>query len=223
MFLEGWPIGEASNQQRAQPAVVFIDAGYMAPVVYAFCRESGDRFRPAIGRGACQQYHKERYNRPVQGGATVRWIGEGCHANWLPAEQLLLVETDADYWKTWTHQRLTTPLDKPGAMTLFKAQAIEHLSLAKHLTAETKTEEFIAGKGVVVKWERIRRQNHWFDALYNACVAGHARGVRLVHEKVPAPPSPGPQPERISPSDWLHRHEQHEWGQWLRNNRDRRW
>ena len=45
-------------------------------------------------------------------------------------------------------------------MTLFHAQPNEHLSLAKHLTAETKTEEFIAGKGVVVKWERIRRQNH---------------------------------------------------------------
>ena len=46
------------------------------------------------------------------------------------------------------------------------------------MTAEVKTEEFIAGKGVVVKWERIRRQNHWFDALYNACAAGHGCGVR---------------------------------------------
>ncbi len=36
----------------------------------------------------------------------------------------------------------------------------EHLALAKHLTAEKKTEQFVAGKGVVVKWERLRRQNH---------------------------------------------------------------
>ncbi|WP_145054490.1 hypothetical protein [Lignipirellula cremea] len=42
----------------------------------------------------------------------------------------------------------------------------------------------MAGKGVVAKWERLRRQNHWFDALYNACAAGHACGVRLVE----APP-----------------------------------
>ena len=180
-----------------------IDAGYQSPVVYAFCRESGERFRPAIGRGASQQYRAERYNRPVQGGATVKAIGEGWHANWLPVEKLLLVEVDADHWKTWTHQRLTTPLGKVGAMTLFKAQPVEHLSLAKHLTAETKTEEFVAGKGVITKWERVRRQNHWFDALYNACVAGQAYGVRLVDEKVPEPPPPRPEPERISARDFM--------------------
>jgi len=40
-------------------------------------------------------------------------------------------------------------------MTLFHATAVEHLSLAKHLTAETRTEEFVAGKGVVTRWERL--------------------------------------------------------------------
>ena len=49
--------------------------------------------------------------------------------------------------------------------------------------AEAKIEEFVAGRGVVVKWERLRRQNHWFDALYNACAAGHLCGVRLVGER----------------------------------------
>jgi hypothetical protein len=37
------------------PDAVFIDAGYMAPVVYAFCREAGRRFFPSVGRGAAQQ------------------------------------------------------------------------------------------------------------------------------------------------------------------------
>jgi hypothetical protein len=40
---------------------------------------------------------------------------------------------------------------------------------------------------VVTKWERIRKQNHWFDALYNSCVAGYGCGVRLVDEVVPQP------------------------------------
>jgi Terminase large subunit gpA, endonuclease domain len=212
MFIEGWPVGEAAGQ-HAQPSLVLVDSGYMAPVVYAFCRESGERFRPAIGRGASQQYRNKRYNRPVQGGGTVYCMGEEWHANVLPAENLLLVQANADYWKTWFHQRLTTPLDKPGAMTLFKAQAVEHLSLGKHLTAERKTEEFIAGKGVITKWERIRRQNHWFDALYNACVAGHACGVKLVDEKVAAPPQvPAP---RVSYPDWVDPKE------WLNHGRDR--
>jgi hypothetical protein len=61
---------------------------------------------------------------------------------------------DADYWKSWAHQRLNTPTSQPAALTLFKAPSQEHLSLAKHLTAERKTEEFVAGKGVVTRWER---------------------------------------------------------------------
>ena len=94
-----------------------------------------------------------------------------------------LAEVDADHWKTFAHQRLGTPLDQPGALTLFHAPPVEHLALAKHLTAERTTEEFVAGKGVVTKWERVRRANHWFDALYNACAAGHFCGVRLIGER----------------------------------------
>ena len=72
-------------------------------------------------------------------------------------------------------------------MTFFSALPQEHLALAKHLTAERKTEEFVAGKGVVTKWERLRRQNHWLDALYNACAAGNLCDVRLVDECRPKP------------------------------------
>jgi hypothetical protein len=122
----------------------------------------------------------------------VKQIGEGYHVNRLPAERLLLCEIEADYWKTWIHQRLSTPLGALGAMTLFQASPQEHLAIAKHLTAEVKTEEFVAGKGVVVTWERLRRQNHWFDALYNASAAGHYCGVRLVAE--PPRPTPGFRP-----------------------------
>ncbi len=208
-FMEGWPVGNAGAEQRLQPAQVWIDAGFMTPVVYEFCRGSGERFRPAVGRGASQQYRGEHYNRPKQTGSTVKLIGEGYHAAWLPAERLYLLELDADHWKRWVHQRLTTPLGRPGALTLFRAQPNEHLSLAKHLTAEAKTEEFIAGKGVVVKWELVRRANHWFDALYNACAAGHGCGVRLVQEERPAaPPCPSPQvrhPGWVHPREWLNR------------------
>ncbi len=177
----GWPVGSAHGEV-ATPDQVWVDAGYMTPVVYAFCREAGEKcFRPTVGRGAAQQ-HAQWYNRPKSTGSIVKHIGEGYHFAWLRAESLHLVETDADHWKTWVHARLTNPVDKPGAITLFQANPSEHLALAKHLTAERKTEEFVAGKGVVVKWERLRRQNHWFDALYNACAAGHYRGVRLVQE-----------------------------------------
>ena len=86
--------------------------------------------------------------------------------------------------------------------------------MAKHLTAERKTEEFVAGKGVLTKWERLNRNNHWFDALYNACAAGHGSGVRLVEEK-PEPAQPrtrirSPYSEEndtpwIDPQEWINR------------------
>jgi hypothetical protein len=153
----------------------------MTPVVYSFSRETNNGFLPAVGRGAGQQ-HAQWYNRPTRTGSIVKQVGEGFHINWLPAERLHLIEVDADHWKSWVHQRFATPVGNAGAMTLFQASPQEHLVLAKHLTAETKTDQFIAGKGVVTKWERLRRQNHWFDALYNACAAGYLAGVRLVDE-----------------------------------------
>jgi hypothetical protein len=84
-------------------------------------------------------------------------------------------------------------------MTLFQGTLQDHLAFAKHMTAEVKTEEFIAGKGMVAKWERRRKQNHWFDALYNACAAGHYCSVRLVEEIRPEPkpqPKQAPKPQR---------------------------
>jgi hypothetical protein len=108
-------------------------------------------------------------------------------ADILEREQMRVGEVDADYWKSWLSQRLSTPRDQPGAMTLFQAPPSEHLALSKHLTAERRVEEFLPGRGVVTRWERVRRQNHWLDALYNACAAGHLAGVRLFE---PAPAAP---------------------------------
>jgi hypothetical protein len=187
MIATGWPMGEPRGKPRV-PDRVWADAGYMTEVVYAFCRESGMPFMPAVGRGASQQ-HPQRYNRPTSTGAIVKQIGPGFHINYQPQQRLSLVEVDADYWKTWVHQRLATPLDKPGAMTFFRAEPHEHLALAKHLSAETKMEEFIAGRGVVTRWQCVRRQNHWLDALYNASAAAALCGVRLVTEN-PRPAAP---------------------------------
>ena len=70
-------------------------------------------------------------------------------------------------------------------------------SWAKQLTAESNAEEFVAGKGVIVTWERLRRQNQWFDGLYNACAAGHYCGVRLV-DAGQRPPRPRLSLEELS-------------------------
>jgi hypothetical protein len=55
----------------------------------------------------------------------------------------------------------------------------------------------VAGKGVVTKWERIRKNNHWFDALYNACALGHYAGIRLLPQ-TPQRVDPPREPQRKS-------------------------
>ena len=100
-------------------------------------------------------------------------------------------------------------------MTLFQALPQDHLSLAKHLTAEAKVEEFVPGKGTVMRWERLPRQNHWFDVLYNACAAGHGVGVRLVEEvKAPPPQPPRRDEEQLVSRDWLDRFRLRDYPRW---------
>jgi len=71
---------------------------------------------------------------------------------------------------------------------LFNAKPVEHLSFAKHLTAEKRVEEFIAGRGTVIRWEAMNRNNHYLDALSLACVAGHGVGERLLSGPVQQKP-----------------------------------
>jgi hypothetical protein len=51
-------------------------------------------------------------------------------------------------------------------------------------------------KGVVVEWERIRRTNHWLDALGYACAAANFTGVRLIDEAQPSDSSKPLPPRR---------------------------
>ena len=51
---------------------------------------------------------------------------------------------------------LNASLGQSVALRLFRAPLNEHLIFAKHLTAAVKTEEFLAGKGLVTRGERVR-------------------------------------------------------------------
>jgi len=183
----GWP---GDNNETYVPQQVWIDSSWQGETagrfpVYEFCREAGQRYRPTKGYGMTQD-HVRRYTRPKSKGAVIRHIGDDYHFSLLRHEQIVLVEINADAWKTFAHERLTTPVGEPGALTLFRAMPMDHFSLAKHLTAERQVEEFIAGKGTVIRWEAIRRTNHWLDALYLACGASHFCGVRLDQQEAPA-------------------------------------
>lgn len=172
----GWP---RPNNTPLVPELSWYDSGWAESqrAVYAFCRESGDRFRPTKGSSMLQQ--KDRtYTQPKAKTNTIRFIGEEYHEVKIQADKITLVHVNADYWKSRVHQRLMIPTDSPGSMTIFHYLETpnEHQKFVKHLTAEKQVKRFIPGKGDVVVWESIRRANHWLDAIVLATAANHRCG-----------------------------------------------
>lgn len=206
-IVEGWPRGTPSGE-RVRPQLVLIDSGFATSSVYAFCRTANDatvQVMPVVGRGAGQQF-MQHYNRPTSTGSIVRYIGHACHAVYLPGEGLQLLESDADHWKSFIHQRLVIPHATQSAWTLFGSTASDHNTFARHLTAERKTEQFLAGRGVVTQWERIRKQNHFLDALHYAAVAASCVGASLLsaETKLTSIGEDDLQPQ-VNHSQYLHR------------------
>lgn len=170
---------------KGQPRIpdqVWIDAGWLTSTIYQFIRESDqNKFRPMIGRGV-GVYNSHKYAKPRELNQKIRFIGEEYHISRQKDEKISLCEVNSDYWKSWLHERLSCPVQNDGALTLFDAPSREHVQFSRHMTSEKKIEEFEAGKGLQVRWVRGENggANHWFDAAYIACSAGHFCGVRLI-------------------------------------------
>lgn len=156
---------------------LLIDAnwGDSTDVVYQFVRQSG---RSAIllpshgkGIGAGSAPMADWHRKP----------GERHGANWRISQgqgrPVKHVTYDSNFWKSFAHARLATPLGGPGALTLFGGSPSRHRMLADHLTAEYRVRT--EGRGRTVdEWKlRVDRpDNHWLDCLAGACVAASIQG-----------------------------------------------
>lgn len=190
MLLEGYALEEEETGERQVmvPGIGLIDSGYDPDVVYQFCRESVEgrfwRFRPVKGFGVTQYGEMRRaYREPKKRGGTTRAVGDHYHVTRLQEKRVDLVEFDADWWKTFWHKRLLTPPGEAGAVSLFMADSREHLAFAKHQMAERQVQEFVPGKGSVVRWHVVHRNNHYLDMASMGCLAGHLLGVRMVESR----------------------------------------
>lgn len=175
------------------PDQVWYDSGWLTDVMYAFARSQSDRFRPTKGLGA-GQLRRQHYRRPKQTTNQILLIGDGWHITHIAAEQVFLVEVDANAWKSWSHARLIVPLGQPGAVTLYQAPPRSHLDFARQLTAEKEEETFEEGRGNIRVWVPTRSNNHWLDCYYNACAAANFAGFTLLPQ--PEPPPAPPKRER---------------------------
>lgn len=179
----GWPLPDGSMRI---PDRALIDSGYQgirgSNVVYRFIQEhGGGRYWAADGRGTAEDGH-QGYSHPTMVTNKTPLIGEQYHASVTDAG-FLLVAINANYWKSWVHRRLTTPIGMPGAMTLYAGDGVTHLSYAKHLTAERAETIFKPGRGNIEVWNRQHKANHKGDATYYASVGLHMAGSRIIEQK----------------------------------------
>jgi hypothetical protein len=190
--MTGWV---QSGGSRRVPDQVWLDANYETDTVMAFCRETQFRARPTLGRGT-SMFRMGQYQRPEKTSATVVQLGEQYHVDRLPERKLYRVTINADYWKSWFHQRLTTPLrddaggEVPGALSLYAAAPDEHAFLSKQFASEHPKQVWDDRRGWVEVWERTYKQNHWLDCGSIASAAGHFCGVRLDPSTAVARPAP---------------------------------
>lgn len=167
-FSSGWN----RDGKVVQPAVIFVDSGNWTETVYRICAEFGAPWYPTKGFATTQFGQNTKYHRPQNA------IQQGTDWHLSRVGAVDLVEIDADAWKSRVHSRLECRKDEPFAIQLFAQQSREHFDYAKHLTAEKKVQEFVVGKGLVTRWEKLRKANHWLDCEAMAHCAADAFGIR---------------------------------------------
>jgi len=185
-FGNGW---STAKGRKFLPSQVWIDSGYYehTNAVYDFCQKineklgvprGADVYRPSKGYGEARR-QMTRYIAPEARSKHLLYVGDQFHiarpvrdGRALP---VALVHMNSDAWKSVLHQRLAIPSEEPQAITLYdSASPAEHAEFVAHLLAERQISKHIAGKGEVICWDQVARQNHFLDSTYQATCAGAA-------------------------------------------------
>jgi phage terminase large subunit GpA-like protein len=186
-FDDGW---QSASGTKLTPSQVWIDSGWHehTDAVYSFCAGvnkslglavGSELYRPTKGYGEGQR-NTTRYISPDGKREGIQYIGTQFHIgtvkrNGKQIPGVLLVHMNSDHWKSELHQRLMMPASEPMAVTLYDAASFaEHTAWTQHITAERQIEKFIEGRGEVIVWDRVDRNNHWLDSTYAALCAGEA-------------------------------------------------
>lgn len=164
-----------------QIGLIAIDAnwGISTDIVYQFCRQTEFRGRviPAHGRyvGASSKPMSEYRKKP----------GERVGLNWIvtsSASQRAIrhIAFDTNFWKSFVHERLASPIGERGCPTLYGSRPYEHELYAEHMTAEFRVRT--QGRGRTVdewKLRPDRSDNHWLDCTVGCAVLASSMGCAL--------------------------------------------
>jgi hypothetical protein len=164
---------------------VGIDAnwGESTDVVYQFCRQSpfSALLVPGHGKyvGATSRSFNDYQRKP----------GDRVGVNWrMPTVQnkrsVRYLIFDANYWKSFVHSRLCTPMGGKGCLSLFGHESQTHRLIADHFTSEQGISVEAKGRKVVeFKLKPTRPDNHWLDCIVGCHVLGSMQGASLIERR----------------------------------------
>jgi hypothetical protein len=158
-------------------------SGKHQEAVYEFVRQTGTPFAPSKGF-ASNRFHLGKASED-------RRLFHECYASRQKHERVWLYDINVEYWKHWVQERFNTPtFDEAmqfndGSLSLFSdpSNPKRHLAFAHHITSEERRQQFVEGKGLVVKWYEKSKNNHWLDAIALAAAAAGCIGVRLIQRE----------------------------------------
>lgn len=140
--------------------LAFIDSGFRPGKkfavpehrVYSFCRRFGRFVSPTKGYA--------RQARPIM-RSQIEVTTEGKSSKY----GLSLYRLDTDHWKSWVHERLSYPVDSPGAWHLHEETPDEY---CQQIVSEARTKS-PSGQAV---WVQRSKENHYLDCEALAAAAG---------------------------------------------------
>jgi hypothetical protein len=169
-------IRDDGTQLRIEHMVV--DAGYKSEVVYRFA-QTHQHVTPSHGKGVTAR------SRPWS--MEKRKAGERIGYGWrLPptkgtrAPRYCLIDTNT--WKTQMAECWSQDLGTPGAWSLYRAAPQRHRMFGDNCSAEYPTKTAGHGRELFEWAVRPNRDNHLYDAMIYAAVAGSMLGVRVPGE-----------------------------------------
>jgi len=176
-----WGVDSARGTMR--PSRILIDAAYgkSTDTVFQFCRmsKSSPILLPAFGRGITAA------SRPMSEYTKKR--GDRVGLNWrIPTvarkRAIRHLIYDVNFWKSFVHSRLRTPLGEDGALSLFEPgkSATAHRMFAENLTSEIRIETEGRNRRVD-EWQLPdkTRDNHFFDNTTGLHVAASIEGITM--------------------------------------------
>ncbi|MGE8942688.1 terminase gpA endonuclease subunit [Leptospira interrogans] len=176
------PIGDLSIRRA------FVDSGFrpgkpdQVPVnrVYEWCRRHRSRVWPTKGRATQDKPLVVSRIEVTQQGIAKKY---GLELVWL----------DTDHFKSWVHERIRWPDDRPGAWML--PEDVED-DYCKQIVSEARVKK----PNGQPQWVQRSRENHYLDCEAMQAAVGHMLSVHLIRDDTPVPAAPAPPPTDQSTS-----------------------